>query len=178
MIAGQLAVDHRSTIARLVSRDELVALVWPNTIVEESNVKVDVAALRRALGEGRLGRRYIATISGRGYRFVAPFELSEQGSSPALRNTVPAYSHNLPVALTRAIGRADTIDALLNQLPPRRRFVTILGPGGIGKTTVALAAAEALIAAYGLNGLREVGFSRASRSILARWRKAWVPLGR
>src|SRR6516225_7910592 len=92
----------------LVSRDELVALVWPNTIVEESNLKVNVAALRRALGEVRLGLRYIATVSGRGYRFLATVELSEKGSSPALRNTAPAYPHNLPVALTRAIGRADT----------------------------------------------------------------------
>jgi len=111
----------------LVSRDELVALVWPNTIVEESNLKVNVAALRRALGEGRLGLRYIATVSGRGYRFVAPVELSEQGSSPALRNTAPAYPHNLPVALTRAIGRADTIDALLKQLPPQRKAWVPLG---------------------------------------------------
>ena len=108
-------------------RDELVALVWPNTIVEESNLKVNVAALRRALGEGRLGLRYIATVSGRGYRFVAPVELSEQGSSPALRNTAPAYPHNLLVALTRAIGRADTIDALLKQLPPQRKAWVPLG---------------------------------------------------
>ena len=56
----------------LVSRDELVARVWPNTVVEESNLKVNVCALRRASGEGQPGRRYIATVSGRGYRFVAP----------------------------------------------------------------------------------------------------------
>ena len=101
----------------LVTKDELTARVWPNTIVEESNLKVNVAALRRALGEGRPGRRYIATVSGRGYRFVAPVELSEPGSSPVLRSTAPEHSHNLPVSLTRTIGRADAIDALLEQLP-------------------------------------------------------------
>jgi DNA-binding winged helix-turn-helix (wHTH) protein len=128
---------------QLVSRDELTARVWPNTVVEESNLKVNVAALRRALGEGRLGRQYIATVSGRGYRFVAPVEFS----APALRSARAERARNLPVPLTRTIGRADTIDALLEQLP-RRRFVTIVGPGGIGKTTVALAMAEALIGAY------------------------------
>ena len=56
----------------LVSKDELTARVWPNTVVEESNLKVNVCALRRASGEGQPGRRYIATVSGRGYRFVAP----------------------------------------------------------------------------------------------------------
>jgi predicted ATPase/DNA-binding winged helix-turn-helix (wHTH) protein len=131
----------------LVSKDELVARVWPNTIVEESNLKVNVAALRRALGEGRPGRRYIATVSGRGYRFVAPVELSEPGSSPVLRSTAPEHSHNLPVSLTRTIGRADAIDALLEQLP-RHRLITVVGPAGIGKTTVAVAAAETLITAY------------------------------
>ena len=131
----------------LVSKDELTARVWPNTIVEESNLKVNVAALRRALGEVRLGLRYIATVSGRGYRFVAPVELSEPGSSPALRSTAPGHSHNLPVSLTRTIGRADAIDALLEQLP-RHRLIAVVGPAGIGKTTVAVAAAETLINAY------------------------------
>src|SRR6266446_7114978 len=55
----------------LVSKDELIARVWPNTVVEESNLKVNVAALRRALGDGAPGRRYIVTVSGRGYRFRA-----------------------------------------------------------------------------------------------------------
>jgi predicted ATPase/DNA-binding winged helix-turn-helix (wHTH) protein len=131
----------------LVTKDELVARVWPNTIVEESNLKVNVAALRRALGEGRPGRRYIATVSGRGYRFVAPVKLSEPGSSPALRSNAPGHSHNLPVSLTRTIGRAGAIDALLEQLP-RHRLIAVVGPAGIGKTTVAVAAAETLITAH------------------------------
>jgi predicted ATPase/DNA-binding winged helix-turn-helix (wHTH) protein len=131
----------------LVSKDELVARVWPNTIVEEGNLRVNVAALRRALGGGRPGRRYIATVSGRGYCFVAPVELSEPGSSPALRSTAPGHSHNLPVSLTRTIGRADAIDALLEQLP-RHRLIAVVGPAGIGKTTVAVAAAETLVTAY------------------------------
>ena len=131
----------------LVSKDELTRRVWPNTVVEESNLKVNVAALRRALGEGQPGRRYIATVSGRGYCFVAPVEHAEPGTPSMRQGTAAEPAHNLPASSTRTIGRADTIHTLLGQLQ-RHRLVTIVGPGGIGKTTVALAAAEALIAAY------------------------------
>jgi predicted ATPase/DNA-binding winged helix-turn-helix (wHTH) protein len=131
----------------LVSKDELTARVWPHTVVEESSLKVHVAALRRVLGEGRRGRRFIATVSGRGYRFVAPVEHSNPAVPPAYQNGVPVSAHNLPASLTRMIGRAETIDALGRQLS-QHRLVTVVGPGGIGKTTVAIAAAEALIAAY------------------------------
>ena len=63
----------------LVSEDELTERVWLNTVVEESNLKVNVCTLRRALGEGQPARRYIATVSGRGHRFVAPVERGEPG---------------------------------------------------------------------------------------------------
>jgi predicted ATPase/DNA-binding winged helix-turn-helix (wHTH) protein len=131
----------------LVSKDELMARVWPNTVVEESNLKVNVAAIRRALGEGQPGRRYIATVSGRGYRFAAPVERAEPGTPSMRQGTAAERVHNLPASSTQTIGRADTIHALLRLLQ-RHRLVTIVGPGGIGKTTVALAAAETRIAAY------------------------------
>ena len=144
----------------LVSKDELTARVWPNAVVEESNLKVQVAALRRALGEGRLGRRYIATVSGRGYRFVAPVEHSDPATPSACQRCFPEPAHNLPDSLTRIIGRTDTIDALRRQLP-QLRLVTVAGPGGIGKTTVAVAAAEALIASY-QHGVRFVDLAPLS----------------
>jgi DNA-binding winged helix-turn-helix (wHTH) protein len=56
----------------LVSKSELMARVWLNTVVEENNLKVHVATLRRTLGDGQPGRHYVATVPGRGYRFVAP----------------------------------------------------------------------------------------------------------
>ena len=56
----------------LVGKSELMTLVWPDTFVEEGNLKVNVAALRRALGDGQGGRRHIVTTTGQGYRFVAP----------------------------------------------------------------------------------------------------------
>ncbi len=56
----------------LVSKRELMAIVWPDTVVVDANLTVHVAALRRALGDGQSGNRYILNIPGRGYRFVAP----------------------------------------------------------------------------------------------------------
>src|ERR1700692_3207052 len=114
----------------LVSKKEWVGRVWPNTVVEESNVKVHVAALRRALGDGRDGNRFLINIPGRGYRFVAPVTSSEQ-FKPSLRAAVaPAKSHNLPPKVTRLIGRQDIVGRLSAQMA-RDRFLTVVGPGGI-----------------------------------------------
>ena len=63
-----LALIQRA--GKLVTKEELVAKVWPDTFVEESNLRVHMAALRRTLGDGQAGNRFIATIPGRGYRFV------------------------------------------------------------------------------------------------------------
>ena len=60
----------------LVSKRELLSRAWPNTIVEEGNLKVNMAALRRALGDGPGAAKYIATVTGRGYRFIAPVQTS------------------------------------------------------------------------------------------------------
>jgi predicted ATPase len=102
----------------------------------------------------------LATVPGRGYRFVAPIQLSTPLKLPAQPSTAAEGQHNLPALQIRAIGRADTINALLNQLP-RHRLVTIVGAGGIGKTTVALALADALIAAYA-HGVRFVDLAPIS----------------
>ena len=62
----------------LVTKDELMSRVWPNTFVEPANLTVHIAALRRALGDGRDGNRFLINIPGRGYRFVAPVTLPEE----------------------------------------------------------------------------------------------------
>ncbi|QET04278.1 transcriptional regulator [Cupriavidus pauculus] len=138
----------------LVSKAELMARAWPNTVVEDSNLKVHMAALRRALGDGQPGQRYIATVIGRGYRFVAPVSSTTSSLQPAELASPP---HNLPALTTRVIGRGDAIDTLLSQLR-ERRFVTVVGPGGIGKTTVALAVADAVIAGSAREVPSEVRF--------------------
>jgi DNA-binding winged helix-turn-helix (wHTH) protein len=69
-----IALVERS--GELMGKDELMARVWPNTFVEPANLTVHVAALRRALGDGRDGNRFIVNIPGRGYQFVAAVRTS------------------------------------------------------------------------------------------------------
>jgi len=127
----------------LVGKDELMARVWPDTFVGEGNLKFQVGALRRTLGDGN---RYLVNIPGRGYCFVAPVALADGPKHSPQQGRSAERAHNLPAHLTRMIGRADTVSTLAARLP-RQRLITIVGPGGIGKTTVALAVAEALIPA-------------------------------
>src|SRR6266704_6070650 len=129
----------------VVGKQELIARAWPQTFVEDANLKIQVSALRRALGDGQGGHRYVVTVPGRGYNFVAPV-LHEEPARVALPPAV-ALAHNLPLAMTRMIGREDAVAALVSRLS-RERLLTIVGPGGIGKTTVALAVAERMIADY------------------------------
>src|SRR3954452_10642186 len=131
----------------VVGKEELVARAWPGTFVEEANLKIQVSALRRALGDGQGGHRYIVTVPGRGYNFVAPVSLEEPPQAPLPPTIASADAHNLPLAVTRMIGRDETVAALVSRLS-RQHLVTIVGPGGIGKTTVALAVAERIIASY------------------------------
>jgi predicted ATPase/DNA-binding winged helix-turn-helix (wHTH) protein len=143
---------------QIVSKDDLVARVWPETIVEEGNLRVQIASVRRALRDGEAGSRYIATIAGRGYSFVAPVTVLEASAADTPHSAAPEPSSLLSPSLTRIIGRTDVINTVCHQVQSRR-FVTLVGSGGIGKTTVALAAAQSLSAAYA-NGVTLVDFSR------------------
>jgi predicted ATPase/DNA-binding winged helix-turn-helix (wHTH) protein len=131
----------------VVGKKELLARAWPQTFVEEANLKFQVSALRRALGDGQGGHRYVATVPGQGYNFVAPISLEEPSQAPLPPTIEPVGVHNLPFAATRMIGRDEAVAAIVSRLS-RERLVTIVGPGGIGKTTVALAVAERMIASY------------------------------
>ena len=131
----------------LVSKSELLSRVWPGTFVDENTLRVQIAGLRKALGDGQPGRRYVTNIPGRGYRFVAPVDLSEPGDGPVPKSTAAQRTHNLPISQARALGRGDAIGTLTHQLP-KQRLITIVGAGGIGKTTVALAVAETLLQSY------------------------------
>jgi DNA-binding winged helix-turn-helix (wHTH) protein len=67
----------------VVGKDELVARAWPQTFVEESNLKIQVCALRRTLGDGQGGHRYIITVPGRSYNFVAPLRHEDEAARDA-----------------------------------------------------------------------------------------------
>jgi DNA-binding winged helix-turn-helix (wHTH) protein len=83
----------------IVSKDELLAEVWAGTIVEENNLQVQISALRKALGDGPEGSRYVLTVPGRGYRFVGLVERAvEQASSSRLpQQTPPLSGPSLPL---------------------------------------------------------------------------------
>jgi predicted ATPase/DNA-binding winged helix-turn-helix (wHTH) protein len=133
----------------IVTQGELISRVWPDVTVEEANLRVHIANLRKALGDGREDARYIVTVPGRGYCFVAPVTAAAPQSSSPKQATVSDWLHRLPPRLTRLIGRDDTIRGLSAQLM-MYRFVSIVGPAGIGKTTVAISAAHLLL--DGFNG--------------------------
>lgn len=132
-----------------VTKEELIARVWPKTFVEDGNLRVHIASLRKALGDGQGEQRYIANIPGRGYRFIAPvaFEEAEAPPAPASAGASVERPHNVPAPLSRMVGRTDVVKTLAAELA-QRRFITLVGPGGIGKTTVALAVAYELMPSF------------------------------
>ncbi len=125
----------------VVSRRELMDRVWPDVVVEEANLRVHIAGLRKALGDGQHGARYIANVPGRGYCFVASITRGSAVEQPPSEPTGQAL--RLPARLRRMVGRDDTVTTQC-QLVRARRFVSSVGPGGMGKTTVAVVVAHEL----------------------------------
>jgi predicted ATPase/DNA-binding winged helix-turn-helix (wHTH) protein len=138
----------------VVSNRDLVTQVWSDINVGEGSLRYHIAALRKALGDGEGDVRYIANVPGRGYSLVAPVSrLSEPEAEPlspietsgpgdvandaAPKLSSARHSTNIPIATSPLIGRAATLLEVRNLLSTRRS-VTLTGPGGIGKTTLAL----------------------------------------
>ncbi|MET4221602.1 putative ATPase/DNA-binding winged helix-turn-helix (wHTH) protein [Bradyrhizobium sp. LB14.3] len=133
-----------SRAGEVVPKDEILAYAWSGLSVEEISLRVHVVALRKVLGDGKDGARYITNIPGRGYCFVAPVRRSERAEVFALASRAPEKATPpppLPHRLDRMVGREDAVAELAARLL-RDRFVTLRGAGGIGKTTVATALAH------------------------------------
>jgi predicted ATPase/DNA-binding winged helix-turn-helix (wHTH) protein len=130
----------------LVTKEELLARVWPGAVVEESNIQVQVSALRKALGEER---NLILTVPLRGYRFTGEVRaLDAEGRAlppaappPQALRQVPT---NLPAPVSDFIGREAELRELC-ELLGHNRLVTLVGTGGIGKTRLGLTAARAML---------------------------------
>lgn len=129
----------------VVAKAELIVKAWPDVTVEEGSLRVHLSALRKALGDGQFGDKYIANIQGHGYSFIAPIT-----RLPADRGRGNASSglSNLPPTLSRMVGRDDIVLEIQRLLQTEQRLITILGAGGIGKTTVALSVGHGALADF------------------------------
>ena len=124
----------------VVTKQQLTTAVWNGTWVEDANLRANIGALRKVLGDGRDGRRYIVNVPGCGYRFVEPVVSRRRPVAPQPNGKSSSLEWTLPIA-PRLIGRAETLQEVTAQLAIHR-LVTIIGSGGIGKTSLALAVAE------------------------------------
>ena len=151
---------------QVVSKNELLDRVWPKGVGQEATLRVHVAALRKVLGDTEEGTRYVDNFSGRGYRFVAPVTRAMESPTPqpatlaATRDPDTQHTDTLPVPLARMFGRTQAI-ATLTERSLQQRLITVVGPGGVGKSVVAAASAQQQAAAYE-HGIRFVDLSVAS----------------
>ena len=121
----------------VVSKEELLAEAWPGMVISDGSLRYQITMLRQALGEGQDGARYVSNVAGRGYCFVATVSRTAIGADrEAVREPFP-IEPNLPAQPSLLLGRVEDLDAISAQLA-RGRFVTVVGTGGVGKTTVAV----------------------------------------
>jgi predicted ATPase/DNA-binding winged helix-turn-helix (wHTH) protein len=139
----------------LVTRDALMDRVWHNVIVSDNTLQVHISALRKALGSQRA---ILKTESGRGYRLLGNWAIQQDRPPlpslavlPQARERPDAPPTNFPAIVTDLVGRTVAVDAL-RDLVSAYRVVTLTGPGGIGKSTLALHVGRGLLADFGSGG--------------------------
>src|SRR5271169_3955065 len=131
----------------LVTKDDLISRVWPGAIVEENTLQVHISAVRRAFGPDR---GLLKTASGRGYRLLGDWTIRRDSTSTdgvalePMRVPGQPFLTNFPVVASDLIGRSAALQHLRDLLSAYRA-VTLTGPGGIGKTALALEVARSLL---------------------------------
>jgi predicted ATPase len=120
----------------VVTKEDLMGRVWPDMIVVEGALRVQMSALRKALGDNEDDADYIKTIPGRGYSLVAPVQRR--------RHRLDEVREHAALPPLRWMAGRDSTVKLISQAPGGGRLVTVVGPGGMGKTTVAIAAGHRL----------------------------------
>lgn len=125
----------------LLSRDQILDVVWGHGFITPATLNRLIAQLRKALADDAEHPRYIQTVHGLGYRFIATLEGCEPGT-PALR-FAPTARARLPGRMDALIGRENDIAQIARMLR-NSRLVTVAGPGGIGKTRAALETARSI----------------------------------
>jgi predicted ATPase/DNA-binding winged helix-turn-helix (wHTH) protein len=127
-------IDARGTV---LGKDELMSRVWPDRVVEENNLQAQISMLRKAFGAER---HLIRTVAGRGYQFMGEI----RATAAAAAAVTPAPVTNLPEEVSELIGREAELGDV-TKLVTKHRLVTLVGPGGIGKTRLALEVARHLL---------------------------------
>jgi non-specific serine/threonine protein kinase len=146
---GGRAFDIMTVLVRaanqLVTRDHLLERVWSDATVGENAIDVHVSAIRKALGPHRT---MLKTISGRGFRLVGAWTI-QRGDAPIKLSPPPRIGGptNLPAAVNDLVGRAASLD-YLQEACSAYRIVTLIGPGGIGKTALAIELARNLLPVF------------------------------
>jgi DNA-binding winged helix-turn-helix (wHTH) protein len=137
---GGRALDILAYLAdrpgEVIPKQELMDHVWSDVTVEEGSLRVNVAAIRKALGDGQFGNRYIANIKGRGYSFVGTVVRLEDGKDSGSNSS--GFQGRLAAPLLMLIGSEVTESEVRNWIR-QGRLVTLLRPGGVGETMVAVA---------------------------------------
>ncbi|WP_338581401.1 winged helix-turn-helix domain-containing protein [Pseudomonas sp. MAG733B] len=168
VLLGSRAFDILTALVqsngKVLTNQELMTLAWPGLVVEESNVRVQVANIRRALECDQSDTRYIASVTRRGYCFVSAVERIQSPDStapqvsgsglnsailpPLTASNVTHASPSLPAPLKSAVGR-DSCVTELSRMVLKRRLVSVVGAAGAGKTTLAVLVAHGLLGEFG-----------------------------
>ncbi len=142
---GSRALDILITLIaaapEVVAKRDLLKRVWGGLLVDEATLRYQVLTLRKVLGAEVLGSRYIANVAGLGYCFSAPVTRSAGARPPCKGGT--GQHHRLPVPIAPLIGRDTILENLTTRLRVDR-LVSVVGPGGMGKTAVAVQVAQQL----------------------------------
>ncbi|MEP7247362.1 MAG: tetratricopeptide repeat protein, partial [Gammaproteobacteria bacterium] len=143
---GKRAVSVLTVLVRsapqFVPKPRIMEAAWPGVVVEESNLAVQISAIRRALALAAGGERWLETLPTRGYRFAGPVT-----GLPAKTTGGAGARSNLPEPLTSFVGRAREL-AELQKLLRAKRLLTLTGTGGVGKTRLAMQVAAAMLEDY------------------------------
>ena len=146
---------------KVVSRRTLIERVWPKRGADDVSLRVHISALRKALAQNDPTRRYVTNVPGRGYSFIVPITSRSEGTSEIDFSS----RSRLPARLTRMVGRTHAVATIQAKLAAEK-FVTIVGPGGIGKTTVAVAVAHEMRSIFN-ERVRFVDLSPLDASLVA-----------